>query len=124
MPHLKLEHSTNTVETPIPAEFFSRLHSILADSGPFALENIKSRVVSHENYFIAEGDSERAFIHLEVAILAGPEEEVLKHVSARMLEFLKDEFKKTASKNKCSFSVEIRQMRRETYCKETTSGNA
>ena len=122
MPHFLLECSDNIVETIDPKDFFPALHELLIGSGPFNLQEIKSRVIRHQEYFIADGAPDKAFVHLTLSILEGREIGLQKTVGKKVLEFLKERFQASAQKRELALSLEIREMSRETYFKETIRG--
>lgn len=117
MPHFILEHSSNIVEDIEPEEFFHRLHSLLTKLGPFELSAIRSRIISHDKFLIADGQREAAFVHLTLQILDGRPLEIRKVVSKRLLEFLEEHFQESCLELGCKLSVEVREMDRETYSK-------
>ncbi len=122
MPHFVLECSDNIVESIEPKEFFSALHELLISSGPFNLQEIKSRVIRHQEYFMADGSPDKAFVHLTLSILEGREIGLQKTVGKKLLEFLKERFQQSGQKRDLALSLEIREMSRETYFKETVRG--
>lgn len=120
MPHFILEYSSNTLDPAVDAAWLSRLHALLIESGPFKLEDIKSRVLRHETYCVGDGGRANAFVHLQLAILTGRSAEIRRAVSERLLEFLQESFPRSAKELCCSFSVEIREMEKDCYSKYTT----
>lgn len=54
---------------------------VLVGTGEFALADIKSRAVKHEVYLIANGDPERVFFTMNLAILSGRGDEVKAHMA-------------------------------------------
>ena len=123
MPHFVLECSDNIVETIDTKELFAALHELLISSGPFNLQEIKSRVLRHKEYFIADGAPEKAFVHLTLCILQGREIGLQKTIGNKVLEFLKEQFRSSAETLELALSLEIREMSRETYFKETVRGS-
>lgn len=118
MPHLLLEYSSNIINHPKPCEVLHQLHILLTDSGLFRKSDIKSRVLVHQDYLVADGGADNAFIHLQVSILSGRAEEDRKKISAKMLECLKVLYFATISRLNCSVTVEIREMDKGCYSKE------
>ncbi len=118
MPHLTLEISSNIIERPPPSELLTKLQQVLSDPGPFQIVDMKSRMVVHENYVVADGSEDKAFIHLQVAILSGRAAEVKKQASQRLLQCLKDSFASSLQQLNCSVTVEIRELDKECYSKE------
>lgn len=117
MPHFVLECSANIVESLNHRDLFSRLHSLLAESGPFKLDEIKSRIVRHDEYLVGNGDPSTAFVHLTLSILEGRDFTLQRTVGERIMDFLRKEFSQSAAERTLSLSLEVREMRRQTYFK-------
>jgi 5-carboxymethyl-2-hydroxymuconate isomerase len=120
MPHLVLEYSANVPDPPDLDRVLERLHRTMATAGPFDLANVKSRVVRRECFRVADGAPERAFVHLNVAVLAGREAETLRVTAKALLEVLQESFSHAGGR--CDITVEIREMRRDLYLKATPPG--
>ena len=120
MPHFVLEHSTNILERYDNAALCGKLHRLLATLGPFEISAMKSRVVPRADFYVGDGEPNRAFIHLELAVLSGREPTLLSEVSRQLHQFLLAEFSGTATQLACSFTVEVREMDARTYSKLTS----
>jgi 5-carboxymethyl-2-hydroxymuconate isomerase len=117
MPHIVLEHSTNIVETSNFSTLFATMHKTLMDFGVFKLQDIKSRVYACDTYYIADGKPDNAFIHVEVRILSGRNQEMRQQITDRFMNLLQDHFSDSMHERRCVLSVEVREMDRETYRK-------
>lgn len=119
MPHFVLECSSNVAQPAEPRAFFTKLHTLLAESGPFKLEEIKSRLIRHDDFLVGDGQPERGFAHLSLAILEGRDFTLQTSVGQKLMEFLRAEFApaKSAGGLQIALSLEIREMRRQTYFK-------
>ena len=117
MPHLTLEYSNNLPEPLDLGTLFGRLHATLAETGPFPLAQIKSRAVAHDVFRIGAGAPESIFAHLTVAIFAGRDLALQRRISERLLAILSDAFASVRASRPCDLTVEVREMRRETYGK-------
>ena len=85
MPHLILECSDNITEEN--SQLLNILHDcqqILVENLPTTLESCKSRVIRHQDYLLGSGDPKNAFIHLEVRVLKGRSEELLKRAAEKL----------------------------------------
>jgi 5-carboxymethyl-2-hydroxymuconate isomerase len=118
MPHLKLECSNNVAKELDVCSLFSRLHSLLAELGPFQIADMKSRLMRYDDFFVSDGAPNKSFVHLELAILSGRDPQLKKNVSTKLLQFLKNEFQQSLESLSCSFTVEIRDLDRDFYAKE------
>jgi 5-carboxymethyl-2-hydroxymuconate isomerase len=117
MPHFVLEYSDNIPGEVDFKEFFKRLHTLLVDVGPFKLSDIKSRAIRHQEFYVADGQESNAFVHLTLSIFKGRDLGIRQAVGEKLLAFLREEFARSLQKLNCSYTVEIREMDKETYFK-------
>jgi 5-carboxymethyl-2-hydroxymuconate isomerase len=117
MPHLVLEYSANTPDEPDFGSVLARLHEALCATGPFDIAKVKSRVIRHEWFRVADGAPDRAFVHLTVAVLEGREPEVLHNAAGVMLGVLREAFPKSHAERRCDFTLEVREMPKQLYFK-------
>ncbi len=115
MPHVILEYSDNILERPDVDDLFKRLHELLIQHGPFKLSAIKSRVIRHQEYFVADGNKSNGFIHLTLSILKGRDLSLRQELGRRILSFLKEEFARSHAQLKCSITVDIHELNTDTY---------
>ncbi len=112
MPHLILEYSSdleNKIEFP---PLLKGLSHRLIELGPFNLKDVKARAISYEKFLVG-AEANQSFLHLTLLILEGRDSDTRKRVSQGMLDYLTKSCRKTC----CSFTVELREMNRETYSK-------
>jgi len=117
VPHLVLEYSANLPDQPDFDALLGRLHEALSRSGVFDLEKIKSRVVPHPLFRVADGAADRAFVHLTAAVLEGREPEVLRAAGESLLAVLCEAFSRARRERRCDVTVELREMQRPLYLK-------
>jgi 5-carboxymethyl-2-hydroxymuconate isomerase len=117
MPHLVLEHSDNLAEPLETAKLLQKLHEALLPLGPFEMSQIKSRVITYQEYRVGVGAKESVFVHLTVSVLSGKTIEKRKQIADRMSEVLSEAFAATYAERPCDITVDIREMERETYVK-------
>ena len=117
MPHLVLEYSANLPDPPDFDRVLERLHHAMTTAGPFELGNVKSRVAKRECFRVADGAPERAFVHLNVAVLAGREAAALRATAKALLSVLQESFSRAQAEGRCDITLEIRDMRRDLYLK-------
>ena len=117
MPHFVLEYSDNILEEVDYEDFFKRLHSLLVENGPFNLSDIKSRAIRHKQFYVADGQESNAFVHLTLSIFKGRDLSIRQAMGEKFLAFLKGEFARSFEKLNCSYTVEIKEMDKETYFK-------
>jgi 5-carboxymethyl-2-hydroxymuconate isomerase len=120
MPHFVLEYSDNILEKVDYKDFFKKLHTLLADVGPFNLCDIKSRAIRHQPFYVANGQESNAFVHLTLSIFKGRDLSIRQAVGEKILAFLKGEFARSFEKLNCSYTVEVKEIDKETYFKATS----
>lgn len=109
MPHIILEHSNNIKGINF-STFLLELHELLASKLPTKIENCKSRVLIHSQYIIGQGDKNNAFIHIEIKILPGRNQELLKSIAEIILEKLKAFSKPVADSLSLNLSISIQNL--------------
>jgi len=109
MPHLTLEYTDNLNFDVQP--LLAHLHSELVATGAINLKGLKSRVVRHTEYRIADGNPEYAFVHVNLLIREGRPLDVQKDASHRVLTALKETFGYRFENGYLSISVDIKEMR-------------
>ncbi len=117
MPHLTLEYSAN-IDQPVDFKgLFSQQHQVLVDVGHIDIENCKSRAIRLDDYHIASGESDRAFIHLEVCILEGRSLSVKQLMGKNLLESLGECYKPSLEALNLQITVEIKDLQKALYFK-------
>lgn len=106
MPHIILESSDN-ISNKLPFEdLFNQLHKLLADTLPTQISSCKSRVITHDRYFVGTDFKNNVFIHLTMKIMPGRSNEVKQTVGKEALEILK-KLSENSNENHISLSVEV-----------------
>ncbi|MDF2965344.1 MAG: hpcD [Rickettsiaceae bacterium] len=109
MPHIKFEYSSN-IELKDINNHLEDIHITLAEMLPTKLENCKTRIIRHDDYFIGKGSDDAAFIHLNIKILPGRSEELLNAISEKILNHLKKAFFYSAKSLKLGISVSLEDL--------------
>jgi len=117
MPHCILETSDNIIETINKKELLSQINNCLAETDLFNINDIKSRFIVHKDFVIGDGDENRAFVTLNVAILSGRSQETKNMISKKCLELLKLAFAESLKKLKLSLTLQITEMDKESYAR-------
>lgn len=122
MPHCIIEYSSNVKDSVNFPEFFKRLHELLASSSDIQLDQLKSRWLRREDYFIGDGSPQNAFVYLQISLMTGRTLELRKQLGQSALDLLASYFPRTQAELSCSMTVEMREMERETHFKITKGG--
>ncbi|MFC1724750.1 5-carboxymethyl-2-hydroxymuconate Delta-isomerase [candidate division KSB1 bacterium] len=117
MPHLTLEYTNNITQTVDFNNLFTDLHGILEETGGININNCKSRAVQLDKFFIAKGESNKAFVHLDVSFLEGRPVELKQEIGSKILEKLKKHYKQSIAELDIQITVEIKDIRRDVYFK-------
>ncbi len=115
MPHLVLEYTENVASGFDPRALILKLSDDVLASGQFQKDDIKARAIQHDVY-AAGLSSEQGFVHLKLSLLAGRAPEIRKALAQTLMTTLRHGI---APKQAIPLSVEIAEMERETYLKET-----
>jgi len=121
MPHCILEYSSNINDKINLKKLLHDINTMLASTGLFNLMDIKSRAVEHDLYVVGDGDPNRAFAALTISIFSGRPDNVKVNITESALQLLKDAFNTTLQEKKCSITVQIGDIHRESY-RRITSG--
>jgi 5-carboxymethyl-2-hydroxymuconate isomerase len=114
MPHIRLEYTANLdASGPFPA-LAGELHSMLVQVANASRAACKSRAYRADDYYVAEGDAQHAFLHLTIALLPGRAPEVLSEVGHQALQLLQKHIPAPEGLA-VEYIVEIVDIRRETY---------
>jgi len=118
MPHLTLEYTKNLQSKIDFNEIFSKIHGEMIETGEFVLDDIKSRAICMEKYFIGDGDPDKGFIHLSISLLDKRNENLKTQLSKALLQVLSNYLKINTKENKCQISVEVVNINSIYYSKE------
>lgn len=124
MPHVVLEYSANVLDEPDLPRLLLSIHEALAATGIFDLSDFKGRAVRHDDFTVADGARDRAFVALDVQLLEGRDDAAKTLVSGICLELLREAFPRTAAGRRLSLSVQVSDMHRPSYRRETSPGTA
>lgn len=115
MPHCILEASDNLLDQPDWRAVLKAINLALVATGLFVEADIKSRLVQHGCYVVADGAPDRAFVTLNVQILAGRTDAVKAEISEALLQVLLGAFPRSLAGMKCNLTVQISDLHRLSY---------
>ena len=122
MPHCILEYSSNINEKDNLKKLLHDINTMLAGTGLFNLMDIKSRAVEHDLYVVGDGDPNRAFVALTISVFSGKPDDVKASITESAFQLLKDAFNTTLQEKKCSITVQLGDIHRESYQRVTDGG--
>lgn len=115
MPHCIFEYSANIADDPSWPQIILKVHEKLISTGLFVAEDIKSRVLRHENFVIGTGEQNQSFITLNIQMLDGRSDDTKCELARMASEILIEAFPKSLAGQKCSITVQISEIHRVSY---------
>ena len=115
MPHLTLQHTTDLPRELASPALFQDLHRILAEVGGISMGNCKARALALDRWYVGDGRSGQAFVHLEVRMLEGRAETLKRQLGEALLARLVDAYASDGAA--VQVTVELVDMPRATYFK-------
>lgn len=110
MPHFILEYSANlSPGLDVPA-LFKSLHRTAMDTGIFPLGGIRFRARRCDEYLIADGNPDNAFVHLELKMGHGRTLDVRKAAGERLFATLCDFLEPVFRRRPLGISLEIGEL--------------
>lgn len=109
MPQVTLEYSAN-INDFNAQELFSKIHTILGQTAK--IESCKSRAIRHDDFYVAHGREEDAFIFLKIEMLPGRDDSVKKDIGQQCYDCLNKFFADIIKGNgiNCAPTVEIAEL--------------
>ncbi len=117
MPQITLQYTANINQKINYKAMFAEIHGILSDIGKINIGNCKSRAVKLDEYYIAQGEKDNAFIHLEVKFMEGRPDELKQDLGRQILDVLIKFYGKSIDKCSLQVTVEILDLKRNSYFK-------
>lgn len=115
MPHCILEASDNLLDEPDWPGLLADLHRTLVATGLFAEADIKSRVIRHATFRVADGAPDRAFVTLDVQVMEGRSDDVKASLSEALMPVLQRAFPRSAEGMRLNITVQISDLHRASY---------
>lgn len=118
MPHLLLEYSAEIAPAAGLSAVFAQLHTALAQIEGFPLPSLKSRAIAHAHTRVGEGLPDSHFVHVTLSLLEGRALSMRQRLVTACRQVLQQHFAApTQAAPALQLSVEIREMRADTYFK-------
>ena len=108
MPHFIVEYTANIKqEADIPG-LLEKVHEVLiARSHIFPIGGIRSRAIELQDYRVADGKENDAFVHATLKIGAGRSEEVKRETCEAIFHVMKSHFEKLFASRYLALSLEL-----------------
>ncbi|WP_322994808.1 5-carboxymethyl-2-hydroxymuconate Delta-isomerase [Castellaniella sp.] len=107
MAHLIFEYSANlAADGDIPG-LLRKANHVLIDSGLFPVGGIRSRALRLDEYCVADGDHDDAFVHATVKIGAGRSPQAVKDTANALFDMMKQHFAVQFDQRYLALSLEL-----------------
>ena len=90
----------------------------MVDTGEIKEDDIKSRVIEHNNFYIGNGNPNQAFVTLNIQLLDGRSDEFKEDLAQSALKLLSIHFELTFEELKTSLTVQITDINRKSYTRK------
>jgi 5-carboxymethyl-2-hydroxymuconate isomerase len=108
MPHLTIEYTANIAEHARIAPLLEKVNAVLMNQdGAFPTGGIRSRAIRLEEFRIADGLEDDAFVHAVLRIGAGRTDAQKKKVGEELFEVITTHFADLFSRRNLALSLEI-----------------
>ncbi|WP_432474690.1 hypothetical protein [Amphritea sp. HPY] len=114
-----LEYSHNVSEAFDNRVLFNSLHLLLAENNRFLIEEIQSRAVIYDRYYIGDGDEENAFIQLTITSTSTLDKRLKVELGDKVMALLEAEFSYSIGQLNCTVTVRINEISALDYCHST-----
>ncbi|MFT5131890.1 MAG: 5-carboxymethyl-2-hydroxymuconate isomerase [Gammaproteobacteria bacterium] len=118
MPHFIVEYSANLQKDIKIGKLFEKLQDTALETGVFPLGGIRFRAIRCEDYLIADGDPDNAFVHMTLKLGHGRDIKVREKVGEKLFATLKQHFEKTFKNRPLAVSFELIELHPELNFKE------
>ncbi|MBS4171770.1 5-carboxymethyl-2-hydroxymuconate Delta-isomerase [Bacillus sp. FJAT-49736] len=108
MPHFILEYTGNLKPDADIPSLLEKINNVLISyDSIFPIGGIRSRAIELQDYRVADGTEDDAFVHAMLKIGAGRTEEVKRQVCDELFEVIKDHFQELFETRYLALSMEL-----------------
>jgi len=116
MPHIIVEYTDNIKQEASMPSLLQKLNEVLVSkSDVFPVGGIRSRAIELQDYVVADGKEDDAFVHITLKIAGGRTEEQKKETLDELFEATKDHFQPLFDKRYLALSLEWFEFENKTY---------
>lgn len=117
MPHIHLEYSKNIAHGIKLSSLFHELHNLVSQTANAEIGNCMSRAIQIDNFFIGNCNPKNALLNLEIQLMKGRSEIILKKLGDEIVNLLKKYYMSHMEKYEIKISVKIIEILPELYYK-------
>lgn len=107
MPHLSLEYSANLLEKTHLLDLLKKCNILLAEHLPTDINSCVSRTIECDQYYIGEGQSNSAFIHISLKVKSGRTFATLQKTCAALLAVIREYCQESYRQLNLKISIDI-----------------
>ena len=116
MPRIIIDYSNNVTE-PVDQVLFHLVHDYFIASGRFSIEDLKSRAIAHDQFLIGDGNTNNAFISIQLKIMEGRDEDFRKKLSVDVLAIAEQYFQESIKNMNLNLTCFVTEIQKSTYSK-------
>lgn len=110
MPHFIVEYSGNLHHRLEFQPLFKQLHEYVVSTGEFPLGGVRSRAIRCDDFRVADGRADFAFVNLNLKIGHGRSQELKQEVADKVFAILCDWLEPITSSGYCQISFELTEL--------------
>lgn len=110
MPHFIAEYSSNLDESVDFQELFSQVNDFLGNTGVFPLGGIRSRGIRLDQYRIADGQHDYAFVHMTLKVGSGRDLETRQKAATELFSLIEQFFEPLKEQRLLAISFEMTEL--------------
>ena len=116
MPHLIIEYTANIKEASnIPRLLKKANETLLQHRDIIPIGGLRSRAIELNDYCVADGSQDDAFVHVTLKMGSGRSEKDIKKVGDHLFQTIKDHYATLFDQRSLALSMEIYEFARPTY---------
>jgi 5-carboxymethyl-2-hydroxymuconate isomerase len=116
MPHVIVEYTKNIRnESNIPELLQKINQALLKHNDVIPIGGLRTRAIGLEDYVVADGAEDDAFVHLTLKLGKGRTEEEIKRIADDLFLVVKDHYAHIFEERYLALSLEIHEFTRPTY---------
>lgn len=110
MPHFIAEYSSNLDESVDFQELFSQVNDFLGNTGVFPLGGIRSRGIRLDQYRVADGQHDYAFVHMTLKVGSGRDLETRQKAATELFSLIEQFFEPLKEQRLLAISFEMTEL--------------
>ncbi|MCG2574084.1 5-carboxymethyl-2-hydroxymuconate Delta-isomerase [Acinetobacter sp. ME22] len=110
MPHFIAEYSANLQDSVEFQDLFQQVNDFLGNTGVFPLGGIRSRAIRLDQYRVADGKHDYAFVHMTLKVGSGRDLETRQKVASELFALIEQFFQPLKAERLLAISFEMTEL--------------